>query len=82
MLDAVGTAAAAGIGLNGQPTILGTPAGAAAVREPQAAPTAAAALKSEADGALWPKSPANLYPYTTFGIKSLERYDYIRLKLP
>ena len=30
-----------------------------------------AALKGEQD-ALWPKNP-NLYPYTTFGIKSLER---------
>jgi hypothetical protein len=30
-------------------------------------------IKGE-EGALWPKSPPNLYsPYTTFGIKSLER---------
>ena len=60
-----------GIGLN-QP-ILGTTA--AAVRDPQQQQTAT--LKGGEDGgALWPKSPANLYPFT-YGIKSLERYVII-----
>ena len=59
VLDAVG----AQIGLN--PPIIGT------LRDQQAA----AGMKGAAEeGAMWSKHSQSIYPYTTFGIKSIERY--------